>query len=94
MPLEKPARMRFERFLEFVRGLPCLVCFDARTEAHHVISRGAGGSDFRAVPLCRLHHVEFHRYGRDTFANKYTMDWNVAHLALIEAFIFEGGFDA
>lgn len=46
----------------------CCICGDDNLEiAHFPRSRGAGGSDFDVLPLCREHHQEMHDDGVDTF---------------------------
>ena len=57
------------------------------SDPHHVNPKGHGGkgtkaSDDRAIPLCHAHHVEYHNIGRDSFAKKYTVDYE----AKIEAY--------
>ena len=55
----------------------CAVCGDA-AEIHHYDAIGAGrnrntvdDSEHKVLPLCRIHHVESHNIGRDTFIEKY-----------------------
>ncbi|MBC7340617.1 MAG: HNH endonuclease [Firmicutes bacterium] len=42
-------------------------------EAHHIRTRGAGGSDDpeNVMWLCRRHHREIHSMGRDAFFTQY-----------------------
>ncbi len=57
VPLAKPSREVAPDHLEFVRALPCCMCgAPAPSEAHHVESRGARGSDFYAIPVCHDCH--------------------------------------
>ncbi len=70
---------------EWCRKAPCCACssigvvlsfgkaeaFAIQSDPHHVRSRGAGGTDKDCVPLCREHHQEVHRIGRDTFDAKH-----------------------
>ena len=74
--LTKPRRVIDEGFLVFVRSLRCLVfgCTSAVTDPHHLKSRGAGGSDHTAVPMCRRHHGEVHAWGPRTFGEKYSVN--------------------
>ena len=58
----------------------CCVC-GKPSELHHIDSVGAGRNrkeichiGMRALPLCRLHHVEVHRIGRETFLKKYILE--------------------
>ena len=52
----------------------CEVCGADTTEPpHHIKTRGAGGQDNQEnlIELCREHHIEVHKIGRETFAKKY-----------------------
>ncbi len=54
---------RSEAHLARVRAMPCCVCSaPAPSDPHHFGPRGMGQktSDFRVVPLCRVHHDEWH----------------------------------
>lgn len=71
--------------LKWVRGHACLVsgdidheCF-GRIEAHHVLTRAAGGGDDQVVPLCSRAHAEGHQIGWKTFEREYIVD--LAHVA-------------
>lgn len=59
-----------ETYLKFVRSLPCLVCLK-KPDPHHIKTRGAGGSDFLAVNLCRKHHGEIEQIGILRFERKH-----------------------
>jgi hypothetical protein len=64
-------RLRDKTHLRFVTKQPCLVCGRQPCDAHHLRfaqSRGLGlkVSDEFTVPLCRAHHRELHRTGRET----------------------------
>jgi hypothetical protein len=66
-----PRRLRDKTHLRFVAKQPCLVCGRQPCDAHHLRlaqSRGLGlkVSDEFAVPLCRAHHRELHRSGKET----------------------------
>jgi len=71
--------------------MPCLVCLMShpslihrtvnRSDPHHVPEKGKGGkgmvaSDYRVIPLCRVHHREAH-LGRETFAEKHSFDYEM-----------------
>lgn len=51
----------------------CKICGRPNSDAHHVKSRGSGGSDddYNIVYLCRTHHVEIHTIGIASFCKKY-----------------------
>ena len=60
------------RYDSFIRSLPCSVpgCEISPIHAHHVKTRGAGGTAKDLVPLCYVHHAEWHTIGRYTFDRK------------------------
>lgn len=43
-------------------------------DAHHVTAKGAGGSDFDTLPLCRMAHTAYHNKGRNSFERYYSLD--------------------
>ena len=53
-------------YMAFVRTLPCLMQEQAQAlcrqpiHAHHAINRARGGKDDTCVPLCELHHSDWH----------------------------------
>ncbi len=58
----------------------CEICgLLAMRYPHHIVARGAGGSDLPAnlIPLCQPHHDEFHNCGVDTTAAKYGLQERV-----------------
>ncbi|SEN66015.1 DUF968 domain-containing protein [Halomonas caseinilytica] len=65
---QKDQRFRSERYLRFVRGLPCCVCGAPADDAHHVIGLHWGLSgmsttapDSYTMPVCRTCHRDVHR---------------------------------
>lgn len=77
----KTKTLRSEKYLKFVRLLPCAICktMDG-IEAHHISTGGMAmkGSDLQTVPLCRLHHAEYHQFGKETFWQRHNADrWEV-----------------
>lgn len=77
----KPKTIRDKKYLSFIKSLRCCVCgFKPMSDPHHVPEKGHGAkgmkcSDYRAIPLCHLHHTEYHQHGRETFAIKYDLDY-------------------
>jgi hypothetical protein len=68
--MPKPRRVRDKGHREFVAKQPCVVCAKQPCDAHHVRfaqGRGLGlkVSDEFTVPLCRAHHRQLHRRGRE-----------------------------
>jgi len=83
----RPVRVEDEDYLRFIRRQGCLLHSQIAAEAHHVVSRGAGGSDYRAVPLCAKHHREIHKRGLAWFTVEYRLDLQAEQLRLMEMFI-------
>jgi hypothetical protein len=64
-------RLRDKTHLLFVAKQPCLVCGRQPCDAHHLRFAQSRGlslkvSDEFTVPLCRAHHRELHRTGRES----------------------------
>jgi hypothetical protein len=80
--LPKPKRIVDEAYLGFVRDRRCTVpgCRHSEpADPHHIVTRGAGGSDYTAIPLCREHHSLIHHVGRARFETDTGLDlWQVA----------------
>jgi hypothetical protein len=80
----KQRRQVDKDYLKLIREKPCCVCFGV-AEPHHLVTRGAGGSDYHTVPLCREHHSELHRLGLLAFEGRYRLNlWRVAAFLLAE----------
>ena len=72
-------------YLDFIRSLPCVCCFNHRgIESAHVGERGLSQRcpDREAIPLCKWHHTEgpesHHRLGKRFWAK-----WNLNRDELI-----------
>ena len=68
--LSKPVRERDRQHLKFVTTQPCLICGRTPSDAHHIKfaeprAIGRKVSDKFTVPVCRLHHRELHRHGKE-----------------------------
>ena len=50
-------------------------------------TRGAGGSDHSAVPLCRSHHTEIHNLGTPLFERDHGLDMNAVNARVLSMFI-------
>jgi len=52
---------------------PCQICGIKPACYHHLVSRGAGGTDaeWNLFPTCLHHHNLFHSRGRTTMAKEY-----------------------
>lgn len=74
-PFPKPQRQTDPEYLKFIRLHLCIVpgC-GQRSEAHHLVTRGAGGSDYSAIPLCHEHHAKLHALGPTAFEDTFALD--------------------
>ena len=57
-------------YLDWIRTLPCVAAGSScqgPIVAHHVKSKGAGGTDRMTTPLCDFHHRFGHQHGWQTF---------------------------
>ena len=68
LAIATPRRVRDKDHLQFVAGLPCLVCGRRPSEAHHIRfaqlrAMSAKPSDEWVVPLCATHHRALHDAG-------------------------------
>ena len=71
LALPEAKRLSDKQHLRFVAKQPCLVCGREPCDPHHLRfaqSRGLGQkvSDEFTMPLCRAHHLELHRAGKET----------------------------
>ncbi len=67
--LEKVKPVRSKQYLQWVASLPCSICDNPQTVAHHLIGVGQGcmggkSSDLMTMPLCVKHHQGLHHYGK------------------------------
>ena len=70
MLIPKRQRIADEKYLQSLRGKPCLVC-GKPGEAHHLQRAEPRGmaqktGDNWAVPVCHPHHMELHAFGDET----------------------------
>ena len=63
----KLAAIQYGRKAAWIRTLPCEACGAWPTVAHHVRTKGAGGSSDDLAPLCAECHDLVHTLGRSTF---------------------------
>lgn len=83
---EKPIREVDKDYLKFIRKEPCLIT-GLKADPHHTVSRGAGGSDYRAVPLNREKHSECENIGIKTFQKKYYLSFDREIIRLLIIYI-------
>ena len=89
--LAKPRRVTDEGFLTFVRSRYCCVpgCVAPDTDPHHTKSRGSGGSDYTAIPLCRVHHNEIHVIGSWRFETLRGLGLATVSINLLEEYLIK-----
>lgn len=78
-----------EGYLEYIKQQPCLIT-GQKAEPHHTVSRGAGGSDYLAIPLNREKHTECEMIGKNTFQEKYNLNFNKEIIRLLIGYIKHG----
>ena len=74
------------KYLDYIRGCCCLICFSEKPDPDHLEAIGMGGNrrkptlkHYSAIPLCRLHHSERHSLGTTRFEDKYKINlWKEA----------------
>ena len=78
MNLQKKKRTHDPSYLDEVRSKLCFACGKpGPNEAHHVLTRGAGGGDdwWNLIPLCSDHHTlgpkAWHNIGPISFLNEF-----------------------
>lgn len=88
--LPKPARQLDPKFVAFVREQSCAICMQTGVDPNHMDTRGAGGSDYSCVPLCRVHHTEWHQLGDIEFTRRHRVNlWRINSHLLVEYFLNE-----
>jgi hypothetical protein len=84
----KPKRYENREYLNFIKSKPCCICETRKKiDPHHTKSKGSGGSDLTAIPLCRRHHRICHDSGIETFQKKHQIDFKEIKLGLLQDFI-------
>jgi hypothetical protein len=88
LPITKTQRHRNKEHLQFVSAQPCLICARQPSDPHHLRfaqpqALGRKVSDEFTVPLCRTHHREAHRAGKEI---EWWQSLGMAPLAVAEAF--------
>jgi len=88
MFFDKPKRVSDQEYLRFLHGFGCALpdCGQWPVDAHHVTTRGAGGSDYECVPLCRPHHQKFHQMGIESFKNFYKVSFDELTKKFVELY--------
>lgn len=87
MQIPKHKREVNKKYLAWVRSQPCIICGRLPSDAHHIKSKAAYGSDYTTVCLCRGHHSEVHSLGRDTFQKLHTLSFKDEVIKLLVSYI-------
>ena len=74
-----------KKYIEYIRGTPCLICGRIGADPDHLETVGRGGNrkkdmweHFTCIPLCRIHHTERHN-SMKKFEEKYRINcWREA----------------
>lgn len=92
--MEKQKTYRDERYLGYIRTLPCCVCGRSNAEPHHADTGGVGikCNDTRAIPLCHICHTECHSIGKGTFQERKNVDFKAVQIRCLEGYILKFGF--
>jgi len=83
---KKPIREIDKDYLAYIRKQLCLIT-EQEAEPHHTKSRGAGGSDYLAVPLSRKKHTECEMIGKNTFQYKHYISFDKEIIRLLIGYI-------
>lgn len=88
----KPEKYRSEKYLNYIRSLPCCVCGFYQAEAHHVGFKGGKGmgtkvDDTRCISLCHVCHMEGHNSGWDSFQTRHNIDIKAIQIIYLEGYI-------
>jgi len=85
----KPKTYRNKGYLQFIRGLSCVVCGTSPCDPHHTETAGKSikASDLTCVPLCREHHMEIGTIGRETFQARYGINFKDVLIKCMKAYI-------
>lgn len=90
MQYKKNKRQEDKDYKKYIKSQPCIVGYDCMGDisAHHVISVGAGGSDYQTVPLCVKHHIPgVHTMGKATFQAIHGLSFNKEIIRLLTSYI-------
>lgn len=87
------SRFTSEKFLNYIRSLPCCICGAPSTPSHMKSTKFADGSDALAVPACIVnkHHVSSTRTSRKIL-ERTGIDIGELHAKLWNGFLAENGF--
>jgi hypothetical protein len=88
-PVPKLKTIKDLDYIKWIKTFNCIVCGKhdsgirgVGSDHHHIPEKGHGSmgaktSDRRVIPLCYQQHREYHDTGRDTFAAKHRLDYEL-----------------
>jgi hypothetical protein len=79
---QKNPREIDQEYINFLKSQSCASCGAPSKNPHHTITRGAGGSDYFAVPVCFNCHFRVHSQGYSHWENV-----NVGQLARLPCIV-------
>ena len=86
-PQPKKLRQADKAYLKYIKSQKCLVSgLDCIGEivCHHTKTRATFGADYLCVSLCIKHHLEVHAIGKQTFQDKYGIDYKTEIVRLLK----------
>ena len=89
IPNPKIKRQKDKAYLEYIKSQRCLICSaecNGDIVAHHTTTKGAGGSDYLTVSLCKYHHYLVHLIGRYRFQNTLGISFKTEIIRLLKAY--------
>jgi len=94
----KAAKLNTE-YLDFIRGLPCVICGASSADPHHANLRdgtsgmGTKSPDYYALPFCRKHHNLFNAvgWGPKRVVEEFNLDLKLLIIRHLSMFIIQAG---
>lgn len=87
--IQKSNLFRSDKYLEWIKTLPCVVSGQPATDCHHLKKPGLGGgmkcSDLFTIPLIRFYHTKFHTIGWKSWEEDHGDQWEHAARTLAMA---------
>lgn len=83
---------RSKRYLKFISEQPCLIRGTMPSVPHHAIGQkgtGIKSSDYCTVPLSTEMHDKVHRLGRDTFQDRYNVNFKDEIIELLSKYVYK-----
>lgn len=76
-------------YRKYIEGQSCMIGFDCLGDviSHHTETVGSGGSDYSCINLCMKHHNEVHAIGKDTFQERFNLDFDKERIRLLIGYI-------